>query len=68
MAGTCERSRKCSWPRFWKVPNYKWYFEEVGFVDIVEKQLTNSIISWARDPRMKMLGAWTKERCAFWVA
>ncbi|KAH8782400.1 hypothetical protein F5882DRAFT_428866 [Hyaloscypha sp. PMI_1271] len=28
-----------------------WYFEEVGFVDIVEKQLTNSI----------MLGAWTKK-------
>jgi hypothetical protein len=45
---------------FGKVPNYKWYFEEVGFVDIVEKQLTNSIVSWARDPRMKILGAWTK--------
>lgn len=30
-------------------------------MDIVEKQLTNSTVSWARDPRMEMLGAWTKK-------
>jgi hypothetical protein len=46
---------------FTKVPKYKSYFEEVGFVDIVEKQLAWPIGSWARTQRMKMLGAWTKE-------
>jgi hypothetical protein len=46
---------------FGKVPNYKWHFEEVEFVDIVEKQLTWPIGRWARDPRMKMLGARTKK-------
>jgi hypothetical protein len=46
---------------FGKVPNYKSYFEQVGFVDVVEKQLAWPIGMWARDSRMKTLGAWTKE-------
>ncbi|KAE9370618.1 S-adenosyl-L-methionine-dependent methyltransferase, partial [Stipitochalara longipes BDJ] len=46
---------------FGKVPNYKSYFEAVGFVDIVEKQFAWPIGSWAKDPRMKMLGAWVQE-------
>lgn len=46
---------------FGKVPKYKQYFEEAGFEDIVEKQMAWPIGSWARDQRMKMLGAWCKE-------
>jgi len=46
---------------FGKVPEYKSYFEEAGFEDVVEKQLAWPIGMWARDRRMKMLGAWTKE-------
>jgi len=46
---------------FGKVPKYKSYFEQVGFVDIVEKQFAWPIGSWAKDPRMKKLGAWVKE-------
>jgi hypothetical protein len=44
-----------------KTIHYKSYFEEVGFVDIVEKQFTCPIGTWAKDPRMKTIGAWTKE-------
>jgi len=46
---------------FGRVPQYKSYFEEAGFEDIVEKQLAWPIGMWARDRRMKMLGAWAKE-------
>jgi hypothetical protein len=46
---------------FCKTIHYKSYFEEVGFVDIVEKQFTCPIGTWAKGPRMKIIGAWTKE-------
>jgi trans-aconitate methyltransferase len=46
---------------FGKAIHYKSYFEEVGFVDIVEKQFTWPIGSWAKGPRMKPIGAWVKE-------
>jgi hypothetical protein len=46
---------------FEKVPRSNSYFERVGFVDIVEKQFSWPIGSWANYPRMKMIGAWVKE-------
>lgn len=48
----------------WKNIHYKSYFEEVGAVDIIEKRtsrFTCSTGTWAKDPRMKTIGAWTKE-------
>ena len=46
---------------FGRVPQYKQYLQEIGFVDVVEKQLAWPIGTWARTRRMKMLGAWCKE-------
>jgi hypothetical protein len=45
---------------FWETIHYKSYFEEVGFANIVE---SNPPVhgTWAKDPRMKTIGAWTKE-------
>ncbi|KAF4637046.1 hypothetical protein G7Y89_g1041 [Cudoniella acicularis] len=46
---------------FGRVPQYKQYLQEIGFVDVVEKQLSWPIGTWAKTQRMKMLGAWCKE-------
>jgi len=46
---------------FGRVPNYKSYLIECGFVDVVETQLVWPIGTWPRDKKMKMLGAWCKE-------
>jgi hypothetical protein len=46
---------------FGRVPQYKQYLQEIGFVDVVEKQLAWPIGTWARTRWMKMLGAWCKE-------
>ena len=44
-----------------RVPQYKQHLQEIGFVDVVEKQLAWPIGTWARTRRMKMLGSWCKE-------
>jgi len=46
---------------FKKVPHYKKYLTECGFVDVVETQFAWPIGSWPRDKKMKMLGAWGRE-------
>jgi hypothetical protein len=42
---------------FGRVPNYKSYLTECGFVDVVETQPMWPIGIWPRGKKMKMLGA-----------
>lgn len=46
---------------FQRTPFYGKYFIECGFVDVQLKRLAWPIGSWARNPKMKLLGAWCKQ-------
>lgn len=42
-------------------PEYKGYFENAGFVDVVERRFKWPMNEWPRDPHHKELGAWSRE-------
>jgi hypothetical protein len=46
---------------FTKVQHYKQVLEEVGFVDVVERQFVWPVGTWPRGQKMKTLGAWFRE-------
>jgi len=46
---------------FSRVPTYKKIFEELGFVDIVERHFQWPVGTWAKGQKMKVLGAWMRE-------
>ncbi|KAL3423929.1 methyltransferase domain-containing protein [Phlyctema vagabunda] len=46
----------------WKrVPKYKEYMRNAGFLDIVEKKFAWPLGTWAKGKKFKTLGAWCKE-------
>lgn len=46
---------------FTRAEKYKEIFEEIGFVDVVEKRTEFPIGTWAAGKKMKILGAWMRE-------
>lgn len=43
---------------WYRVPKYKEYLEELGFVDVVERTYSCPIGPWARGEKNKTLGVW----------
>jgi hypothetical protein len=44
-----------------RASEYKGYFEEAGFEDVVEKKFEWPVGTWAKGKRNKMLGLWCRE-------
>ncbi|RDW60299.1 hypothetical protein BP5796_11905 [Coleophoma crateriformis] len=44
-----------------RVPRYKGYLEELGFVDVVERRFNCPLGTWAKGKKNKILGTWGRE-------
>ncbi|KAH8666892.1 S-adenosyl-L-methionine-dependent methyltransferase [Xylariales sp. PMI_506] len=52
----CIRGAKASGRDIDKVPHYKGWLEEIGFVGVVERQLLSPFGPWHADPHLKRVG------------